>query len=526
MQETKRISLGFLAFVLIIFMVFACTRKAENSPDTLRINLDAEPPTLDWNLATDHTSIRVIYNIMEGLTEYDKDLNPIPALAERWDVSEDGKTYTFHLRKNVRWTDGVPLKASQFVDGWIRLLTPETAAEYAYFLFDVVGAKEFNSGKIKDPKKLGVKALDDHTLEVKLIKPIVFFPAITTFMVTYPIRKEVIDKHGDRWTEPGNIETLGPFNIDEWQHEYLIILSRNPDYFGPKPKLKKVKMFMIEEKTTALSLYERGSLDIVDLPPQAIEKYSKSPEYENFPFLRIYYYGFNVTKKPFDDVRVRKAFASAIDRSAFPKILKGGEIPASSLIPKGMFGYEPGIGHKFDPAKAKALLKEAGYDENNPLPEIEIAFNLPPSENGLIAENVAAQWRVHLGAKVKLNNQEWKVYLDTMKHDTPMVYRLGWGADYPDPDNFAVLFTSSSGNNHTQWGNPRYDELVSLAAVESDLKKRKMMYDEAQRILVEEDCAIVPLFISALNVLVSKRVHGYDLNAMDTQYLKKVSLSP
>jgi hypothetical protein len=202
---------------------------------TLRINLQTEPPTLDWTRATDGVSITVIEQLMRGLTRLGPDLRPAPALAERWDLSPDGRTYTFHLRRDVRWTDGVPLRAEQFVYSWRRLLDPATAAEYAYFLFPVRGARAFNAGEQTDPSRVGVRALGPHTLEVELEAPLVYFPSITTFMVTFPGREDLVEQYGDSWTEPGAIQTLGPFLLQEWQHEYRIVLVANPGFYGAPP---------------------------------------------------------------------------------------------------------------------------------------------------------------------------------------------------------------------------------------------------------------------------------------------------
>ncbi len=387
----------------------------------------------------------------------------------------------------------------------------------------MVNAAEFNSGKITDASQIGVKALDEETLQVDLRQPIVFFPSITTFTATFPLRQDVVEAFGDGWTEPENMVVNGPFKLKDWHHEYKVELEPNDRYYGSRPELEQVIFYVVGEGTTALTLYETGSLDLVSLPPIAIPHFEKSPEYLNFPFLRGYYYGFNVGKPPFDDPRVRKAFSMAVDRTEFPKILKGGEIPTSSWIPKGMPGYNPNIGLSFDPQEAHRLLAEAGFPNGKGFPKITAAFNTNP-ENNLIAENLQAQWERNLGVKVDLDNQEWKVYLKRLTTDTPALFRLGWGADYPDPDNFMNLFTSTSGNNNTHWKNKRYDQIIRDAAVERDPNKRQTLYDEAQRILTEKDVPIMPLFIAAQNMLIKPYLKGLEINAMDLLYLKDVSV--
>lgn len=489
------------------------------------IALSNEPPTLDWSLATDSVSFTVLANLMEGLTQYDQHLRPVPAVARAWDVSEDGRLYRFHLRADARWSDGRPVTAADFEYSWKRLLDPATAAEYAYFLYDVEGAEDYNAGRLKDPHGVGVRALDAATLEVRLRKPIVFFPSITTFMVTFPLRRDVVERWGERWTEPAHLVTNGPFVLDAWRHEYKLTLRPNRHYYGPPPRLAQVDLFVINERTTALALYETGDLSMTELPPEAVERYRGDPGYRSGPLLRGYYYGFNTRRPPFDDARVRRAFSMAIDRREFPVILKRGEIPAAFWIPPGMPYHSSGVGLRFDPAGARRLLAEAGYARPEQFPPITAVFNTGP-ENSLIAENLQAQWKRNLGVTVALDNQEWKVFLKRLQTDPPALFRLGWGADYPDPDNFMNLFTSTSGNNRTHWANARYDALIAEAAAISDPARRQALYDEAQRLLLEQEVAIAPLFVATQNFLVAPQVRGLELNALELLNLKHVTLEP
>ena len=278
---------------------------------------------------------------------------------------------------------------------------------------------------------------------------------------------------------------------------------------------------MVEEPTTALTLYETGELDLVELPPVAIPHYRTHSEFRSLPQLRGYYYGMNVTQPPFDDVRVRRAFAHAIDRSVLPVILKGGEIPTASWIPKGMFAYNPDIGAHFDPETARRLLTEAGYPGGKGFPQTTAMFN-SESRNRLIAEFLQGQWKKHLNVDIEMDNQEWKVFLSRLQTDPPALFRLGWGADFPDPDNFMNLFLSTSGNNHLRWSNPRYDALVAAGPTVRDPVRRKAIYDEAQTLLTETDAAMIPLFIQVQNLLMKSRVAGFRMNAMELFYLKRL----
>ncbi|MCO5143474.1 MAG: peptide ABC transporter substrate-binding protein [Oligoflexia bacterium] len=509
-------------FSLLIGLTLAFTAYASKQEFNIRIH--SEPPTLDWNLATDNVSITLLQNLMEGLASYNDKLEPVPALAENWKVSKDGKTYTYTLKKGIKWSDGTPLTAQHFWDSWERLLNPKTASEYAYFLFDVKGAQEYNEGKLTDSSKLGIKVVGDDKFVVTLNKRASFFPTIPTFTATFPIRKDLIAKHGDKWTMPGNMQVLGPFQLTEWKHDSKVVLQANPNYYNGKVALEKVNAYIVNEDTTAINMFESGSLHYVSrLPALEIDRLKKSPAYKNAPFLRGYYYGFNMNKPPFNDVRVRKAFAHAIDRKQIVTLLKGGQIPTTSWVPKGMPGYEPTVGLDFDPKKAKALLAEAGYPEGKGFPDVTFMFDTR-DDNKVIAERLQAMWRENLNVNLKAQNEDWKVYLNRLKSDVPAMFRLGWGADYPDPDNFLNLFTSFSGNNHTQWKNKEYDNIIAKAAGEPNMAKRLRLYKQAQVLLTEKDVAIIPLFIDSLNVLVSPTVKGLSLNAMDQLQLRDVKM--
>jgi len=513
------------AFLLALLILCSCNPFAQTKNEkTFRVNLSTEPPSLDWSLATDHVSFNVIANLMVGLTEFDKSLKPAPVVAKSWDVLEGGKKIIFHLRDDVTWSDGQKVGAHDFEYSWKRLLNPKTASEYAYILFDLVNAEAYNQGKITDDSLVGVKAKDDFTLEVRLNHPASYFIAVTTFEVTYPQRRDIVEKFGTKWTEPDNIVTNGPFLLSSWKHENEIQLKANPNYFLGKPAIERVEMAMVGEKSTALAMYERGRLDFIDndsIPIFEKPRVTKLPGFKAVPQLRGYYYGFVIDRKPFDDVRVRKAFSLAIDRKVFPKILHGGERPASCWIPPGMLGHNTKIGLSYNPPEARRLLREAGYPDGKGFPEVTLAYNTT-EDHKIVAEAIQGMWKRNLGVLVRLDNQEWKVYLKKLHNDPPHIFRLGWGADYPDPDNFMKLFTSVSGNNNTRWKNPRYDQLLELAAGEFGEKKRQRLYDEAQRILCETDLPILPLFTTTEYTILNPRFTGLELNSMARLLLRDV----
>ena len=498
-----------LLSVLCLFSLTFCSKKAKLSNDTLYFNLETEPPTLDPSKAADTTSSLVIENTMDGLTDYDfstPDLKIIPKVAKSWKITHSGSVYTFYLRDDVYWTDGKKVTAPDFEYSWKRIIDPKTASEYAYFLFDVKNAQAFNEGKIKNIADVGIKALDDFTFQVTLTKPVAYFLHISTFPDLSPLRKDIIEKYGDAWTEPEHIITNGPFKLTHWKHDYQLILERNDNYYGAKAKLKKIICFMIVEASTALSLYQTKKLDIIrQVPPLDIPHLKNTPEYRSGNYLSTYYIGLNTKKEALSNAYVRRAFSAAINRTEITDMLQKGDIPTSTLIPQGMLGHNPSIGIPFNPTQAKEWMKKAGYGEGKKtFPPITLLFNTSETHK-TIAESLQSQWKRNLGIEVRLDNQEWKVYTNSLQssHKEPLktsfdIFRLGWNADYPDPDNFMSLFTSYSDNNHTQWGSKTFDKIVEKAKLMgNNPQKRVELYNQAQKMLLEEE-AVIFLSISML----------------------------
>ncbi|MFK8137090.1 MAG: peptide ABC transporter substrate-binding protein [Bdellovibrionales bacterium] len=520
----------FTKFIVVVlsFSLLNCTKKKSASQSLesnhMVVRLETEPPALDPAKQVDHVSIVPMQNLSEGLMMLDKEMRPVPGLAESYEVSDDAMTYTFNLRKGVKWSDGTELTASDFVYAWRRMLDPKVAAEYSYFLYDIVNAEEYNTGKIKDPKKVGVKAEGKYTIVVKLRSPASYWLNIPAFVVTYPVRQDIVEQFGNAWTEAGNMPSVGPYILTEWKHDTRLVMERNPNYYGTKPSIAKVTLQIITEDATAVSLYEAGKLDFMrKIPGQDAEKFEKLGKLKRVPYLRGYYYAFNTTKKPFDNDKVRKAFAYAVNRSVFPKILKGGQLPSSSWVPKGLFAYNSEIGIKYNPEKAKKLLAEAGYPGGKDFPRLEMAFD-SRDFNKPVAEALQAMWKTTLGVSLEIVSMEWKVYLKAMREDASPIYRLGWGADFPDPHNFMDLFLSTSGNNYTRWNNPDYDKLIAQGSKEKQSSVRKEIYDSAQRILLEKDTVIIPLFNETLNFMVSERVKSYHVNNMGDINFKRFEL--
>ena len=545
-----------IIFICVVLFGFSlvlgmngCTKK-KLANDTLYFNLSTEPPTLDPTLSTDTTSSLVIRNIFDGLVAYDitnPELPVVPKVAKSWEISKNRKTYTFSLRDDVYWSDGKKVTAHDFLYSWERLLTPATGSEYAYFLFDIENAKAFNSGQLKDFSKVGIKAVNDQTFKVTLKEPVAYFLAISAFPVLSPIRKDIIEKYKDQWTEPQNIVTNGPFKVAQWKHDYELILERNDAYFGEKAKLKRVHCYMVNEASTALSLFQTRKLDVIrEVPVPDIPKLKKLPEFHSGNYFSIYYLGFNTKKAPFDNVDIRRAVNAAINRVELVEVIGNyGQIPTSSLIPKNLLGYNQNLGIKFNLEKAKVFMEKAGYTQETSagktawvnkktkqkLPPITITYNTNEAHKTIV-ENMQAQLKRNLGFDVEILNQEWKVYLKTLQTSdgnlptAPFhIYRLGWNADYPDPSTFTDMFTSYSEQNHTGWKSTEYDHLVEKAKVTAEKEKRSQLYDQAQKLLLEDGSVIIPIYVYSFASMFRDEIKGVHLNPLDEWQLDQIWLT-
>ena len=496
-------TLGFTLSLAIGFCLIAFA-----APITVNLNLGTEPPTIDPALATDLVSVDVIEQLFLGLTDYDdKTMAIIPELATSWEYSEDGLVWTFHLRKDVKWSDGKPVTAHDVEYAVKRTCNPATASDYAYVLYIIKGAKEVNTGKIKDLNYIGVKAIDDYTIQFALNHPAGYFPCIAGMWVTRPVPRGTIEKYGDKWTEPENIVTNGPYLLTKWAHEDELILEKNPDYFdADNVQIEKIHCVMIVGESTAMAMYEDGKLDSVGVPLEDIDRVKANPvlskELIIAPQLCTYYYGFNNTKPPFDNPLVRKAFSAAIDRKSLVKnVLKGGQIPATTFTRPPIFGSvspEEGVGIGYDPKAAKKYLADAGYPKGKGLPEITLMFNTSEAHSK-IAWAIQQMWKKVLGVEVNLTDQKFKVYLKILSEDAPQIFRLSCCADYPDANNWLYeVFHSTDGQNRIKWHNAEFDRVVEKAVREFDPAKRLELYKRAEQILCEEEAGIAPIYFCTI----------------------------
>jgi oligopeptide transport system substrate-binding protein len=467
---------------------------------TMTMSWGTEPPSLDPGLATDTTSSNVLLNIMDPLIKLNPNtLDAEPNLAESWDVSEDGKTVTYHLRQDGKWTNGDPVTASDFVYSWKRTISPELAADYAYQFYGIVGAADYNACQkncdaLAD--KVGVEAPDDYTLVVHLTSAQPWFVQQSAHSSFLAVNQSAVEQFGDKWTEPENIVTNGPFKLAKWEHDSEIDLVKNDDWRGAADvTLTSVPGKIIVDGTTRVQSFESGETDALDgggLPPDEIARLKDTPEYEVYPALGIYYYGFNT--KNISDVHERRALSLAINRQEIiDQIAQADQIPATGYTPQGIAGFDtlnpnsPWTPAAGDLDQAKDEMSQAA----SPKMDINLFFNDSPGHKE-IATAVQAQWQ-ELGVTSTLKQQEWAQYLEFLgppPNDTVDVYRSGWIADYPDALNFLDQWTCDSGNNNTNFCDKSYDDLVEKARETPDNEARYEIYGQLEDKLLGQDGAV------------------------------------
>jgi oligopeptide transport system substrate-binding protein len=472
----------------------------------LRMGWGAEPPSLDPGLATDTTSSNVLLAIMDPLVRLNPETNEAePSLATSWDISEDGKTVTYHLSPDGKWTNGDPVTAGDFVYSWKRTLSPELAADYAYQLYGIVGAAEYNSCAKKCDAladKVGVEAPDDNTLVVHLTSAQPWFIQQSAHHSFLAVHQATVEQFGDKWTEPGNIVTDGPFKLTKWEHEAEIDLVKNDDWRGAADvSLTSIPGKIIVDGTTRVQSFESGEIDALDgagLPPDEIARLKETPEYELYPSLGTYYYGFNM--KNISDIHERRALSLAVNRrEIIDQIAQADQVPATGMSPKGISGFDvinpnsPWTPEEADLTKAQDELSQAA----NPKKDINLFFNDSPGHKE-IATAVQAQWK-QLGISSTLKQQEWAQYLEFLgppPNNAVDIYRLGWIYDFPDAINGLELWTCDSGNNNTNFCDKDFDALVAEAKATPDDTARYEIYKQLEDKLFGQDGAlpIIPIY--------------------------------
>jgi oligopeptide transport system substrate-binding protein len=543
MAEGGRRNGGALGMMMVCCFLVAgfclltpgCVRR--EPPADITILNGAEPQSLDPAIIVGQADMRVVQGLFEGLMRLDpKTSRPIPGLAERWEISPDGKTYTFHLRTNLVWSTGEPIRADDVVYSWIRALDPATASEYAGQLFYLKNAEEFNAGKTKDPSFVGVHALDPFTVRVELNHPTAFFLDLCAFPTLYVVPRQTIEKYGDRWLMARPLPVSGPYELVYWRLNDKVRLKKNPRYWdAANTRSDIIDILPVGSANVALNLYEHGEADVVWdaqlIPSELLDVLLQRPDFHTFNYLGTYFVRFNVTRKPFDDARVRKALALAVDKKRIvEKITKGGEQIASHLVPDGTANYISPEGLDYDPALARKLLAEAGYPGGKGFPPFQYLFNASAGGGSKIHEKVAVElqqmWRDGLGINMELRQTEWTAYLSAQSQLDYDLSRSSWIGDYDDANTFLGMFTSNDGNNRTGWKNPRYDELIRNANDEPDLQAREKLFQQAETLLVHDEPPIIPLyFYVGINYFDTNKIQGICPNILDNhplQYILKI----
>jgi oligopeptide transport system substrate-binding protein len=489
----------------------------------LRLGNGTEIQTLDPQIGQEISGSNVMRDLFEGLVGEAPNGDLVPGTAESWTVSPDGKTYVFTLRRNARWSNGDPVTAADFAFALRRGADPKTGSTYSFILSPILNADDITAGR-KPPEELGVRAVDDHTLEIELANPTPYFLGLLTHAVTYPVHRATLEKYGSEWTRPGNLVGNGAFTLAEWVVQSHIKLVRNERYWDNEhTKLDEVWYYPTEDINGELQRYRANELDFTYVIPTTQLNWIRAnlgKELVIADYLGSYYYGFNLTRPPFkDNLKLRKALALAVNRDVITQqILGAGQ--------KSAFGWVPPVAH-YKPqqmpeaswtqeqreAEAKKLYAEAGYSADKPL-RTEIMYNTQ-EDHRRVAVAIASMWKQVLGVEATLANQEWKVFIDTrnQKKDT-QVYRQGWIGDYNDAFTFAELLRSTSGQNDEGYANPEYDRLVAASQAEPDLDKRAALLEEAERVLLA-DQPILPLYYYVTMHLVKPWVGGWQPNIMD-----------
>ena len=527
--------------VVEVEKVVTATPVPSEKPVTLNMNLGTEPPQVDPALSTDTTSVFVDEQLFLGLTDFDDETSEvIPELATEWDVSDDGLVWTFKMRDDVPWVrydpatgettvmtddEGNPdmVDAHEVEYAVKRTLDPATGSDYAYVLYIIEGAIAVNTGEEEDLDTVGVEAVDDYTVAFTLRQPAGYFPGIASMWVARPVYKPVVAEYGARWVEPGIIVTNGPYLMESWTHFDSMTFVKNPEFYNAdSTQIERIEAVMINEASTSFAMYENNELDTGGVPLEEMDRVKADPmlgeELTIFPDVCTYYYGFTNNKPPFDDVLVRKAFSAAIDRvSLVENVTKGGQLPANTFAPLGIFGAVPqdpdiapwALDPELGKEKAKEFLAEAGYPDGEGFPVVTLMHNTSEGHRA-IAEAIQAMWRDTLGVEVEVVNQEWGVYLDTLDKGTPLadmpqVWRMGWCADYADQNNWLhEVFNNTEGANRLRRGclddtcteieELEFDALTKAAGAEQDPAKRLELYKQAEKLLSEGEAAYAPIY--------------------------------
>ena len=529
-------SYGIFVSAFLMLILTSCWNDSEKvETNVLRVGTYSEPLDLDPQVVTSTPDQKILRALFEGLvTPHPKTLLPEPAVAQSWTVSTDGLVYTFYLRENAHWSNGDLITADDFVYSYQRLLSPQLGSENASLFYVLVGAKAYNEGTLTDFADVGVNAIDQHTLELRLIAPTPYLLSLLTHHAFYPVHAATLRKHGAQvqrgtaWTQEGNHVSNGAFRLVTWRHNDFIYVEKNPYYWdAAKVQLTGIRFIPIADANTEELSFRAGQIDITDsVPTGKIDDYitQKSPFLRMHPFLATYYYVLNTNHPPLDDVRVRQALSLVINREELAsKVIKRGQHPAYQFTSPDIQGYKNGKTLiSYNVAQAQRLLAQAGYPNGEGFPEIELLFN-HSAVNKPIAEAIQQMWKKELNITISLNSIEWKVYLTHRREGNFDIARMSWVGNYIDPNTFLEIFTSNSTNNYSGWKNSRYDALMTQASQTNDRVKRYTYLRQAEQLLLTE-LPLIPIYFHNSAALVRPEVTGYTPNLLDRHPYKYIGL--
>lgn len=530
----KRLSIVFVALVLVNVAISPLV-VANANENSINLSISSEPPTIDPALGTDTTSGAVIDNVFEGLTAVTPDGEIVPAAAESWDVSEDGLTYTFHLRENGKWSNGDPVVAGDFEYGWKRVLNPETISERAEFLYSIEGAEAYNKseGAVEDVK---ITAVDDYTLEVVLRAPTSYFDEFVAMYTFSPVNPAVVNSNSS-WAVDVSEDyvTNGPFVLSEWNHNSNYVLTKNEHYWDiDNVALDSVNVQIIESEATATSEFMAGSLDFLGSPYgtvslDSIDLFREEGIIQTQATSAIYWYIMNVTDPVMSNPNIRKALALAVDRqNIVDNIAKGGQLPALGYVPPMIPGFEEDRGYfedaDYDTAREYLAvgLEELGMEDPS---ELTINLSINTSEaHSVIAQDVQEKWARELGINIAIDNTEWQVYLDKLSMLDYQVGRMGWTGKYNDATTYLDMYrTKDVGNNDTGWESEEYKALLDESDFELDEEARYQLLRDAEAVMIDE-MPVIPIYYYSNAFVESDRIQGMDYDAVGRIDLKYVTV--
>src|ERR1700726_1604826 len=514
---------------------YSLTLQEANKNKILLITVGSEPRTLDPQEAQGVTEQHIIMAMIEGLVapSIDDQSKVVPGMADRWEHNEDYSVWTFHIGEGRKWSNGDPGAAEDFVFSYKRMLTASFGAQYSENLFILKGAEDYYRGKINDFDQVGVKALDARTLRIELVGPTPYLLSLVQHNSWLPVNPKAIlnfgniDTRDSKWTRAENYIANGPFKMKSWRPNDVIEVVRNPLYWdAANVKLNGINFFSIENLNTQERAFQAGQLHKTDQVPLDKVPYYRRTHSELLridPYEGVYFYRINIARKPLDNPKVRLALNLAVDREAIVKnILREDQEPATGYTPPGMGGYEPLKKITYDPARARQLLAEAGYPNGKGFPKLPIHLN-PLEANRAIAEAIQQMWKEELNIDVALENQEWKVYLDTQNNKNYDISRSAWIGDFMDPVTFLSMWTTDNGNNNTNWGSPKFDALIEQAERTGDPVRRFKILHDAEDIFLSE-LPIVLIYWYTNPYLLQPSVQNWNPLVLDNHNYKYIDL--